>query len=192
MCLSRNKSRLDINGRFQNAFTLGLELGRVGGEGVLHVIDNYPDIEYQNQIGAATYTQKESHEGTLDLNQSVSAILRQYRSTKMAQRMPFFNKYLCPINLRPSNDNIQIKNGFAQVGNEMYVAVGDNGSQMKFSHFRWTKKQPILSVNQIQLSSFTSKSSPQLPNRAAPTATDGLNNKERIRLLKKRKKNKRN
>ena len=175
----------------QNTFTLGLELGRVGGEGVLRLIENYPDITHQDQVGIASYTRKESHEGTLDLRQNVDEILRQYRSTKMAQRMPFFNKYLCPINLRPAHDKVQLKEGFAQVGNEMYVGVGDNGSQMKFSHFRWTKKQPILSVKEIQLSSFTTKPSQSPSQPVQRTTSDGMTNKERIRLLKKQKKNKR-
>ena len=94
--------------------------------------------------------------------------------------MKFFNKYLCPINLRASDDTIELKEGFAQSNNAIYFANHDD-NLMKFTHFRWTKNQPILSVNQIQLSSFLGKPKGlQTPNGKSA-------NKKRI---KKKRKNK--
>ena len=94
--------------------------------------------------------------------------------------MKFFNKYLCPINLRASDDTIELKEGFAQSNNAIYFANHDD-NLMKFTHFRWTKNQPILSVNQIQLSSFLGKP------KGLQTPNEKSANKKRI---KKKRKNK--
>ena len=86
--------------KLQNTFTLGLELGQLGGEKVLDIIDNYNDLTFTEQVGKVTYTKKVSHKALLDIEQSAETILRQYCSGKLPHRMPFFNKSLFPINLQ--------------------------------------------------------------------------------------------
>ena len=97
--------------------------------------------------------------------------------------MKFFNKYLCPINLRASDDTIELKEGFAQSNNAIYFTNHDD-NLMKFTHFRWTKNQPILSVNQIQLSSFFDK--PKSTQKITSPKKDPVN-KKLIKKMMKRK-----
>ena len=102
--------------------------------------------------------------------------------------MKFFNKYLCPINLRASDDRIELKEGFAQSNNAIYFANHDD-NLMKFTHFRWTKNQPILSANQIQLSSYFNSHLQNLdqPKPVQKFSNENPSNKKRMKKLKKRK-----
>ena len=149
-----------LNLENRNIFTLGLEAGTLGGEMVLEMMKKYPNIDLKPQSGIPSHTVgRNKRIKVLDLSLSRDEILKRHKFRQQPLPIDFFNKRLIPIGLSShdgtSNEMDQLeKRKFIKSKNGKMIFKAGDGKLISFTHFRWTPKKNIMSVQLLNPWSF--------------------------------------